>query len=185
MLELFMIAVGVAMDAFAVAICKGLSMTKMSWKNAFITGFYFGSFQALMPLFGYLLGSHLHNNILSYEHWISFFLLTSIGINMIKNAKEKIDSIDNSFKFYTMLLLAIATSIDALAVGVTFAFLDFNLLFSICFIGTLTFSLSVIGVKIGNMFGVKYKSKAEQMGGIILILIALKILIEYLFSSYF
>lgn len=176
-----MIAVGVAMDAFAVAVCKGLSMPNMSWKNAFITGCYFGGFQAGMPLFGYLLGIYFHNSILYYDHWISFFLLSMIGFNMIKAAKEEIKPLDNSFGFCTMFVLALATSIDALAVGVTFIFLDLNPISSILLIGGFTFFLSIIGVKIGNVFGIKYKSKAERMGGIVLLLIGLKILLEHFF----
>lgn len=179
--ELFVLAVGLSMDAFAVAICKGLSMKKMSWKNAVIAGLYFGGFQALMPAIGYLLGKQFSGLIQSIDHWVAFILLSIIGINMIKEARSEAESLDDSFDIKTMLLLAIATSIDALAVGVTFAFLNVDIVQAVSFIGVITFVFGIAGIKIGNVFGEKFKSKAEMAGGIILILIGLKILIEHLF----
>jgi len=179
--ELFILAVGLSMDAFAVAICKGLSMKKMSWKNAVIAGLYFGGFQALMPTIGYLLGKQFSGLIQSIDHWVAFVLLSIIGINMIKEARSEAESLDDSFDVKTMLLLAIATSIDALAVGITFAFLNVDIVPAVSFIGIITFGFGIAGIKIGNVFGEKYKSKAEMAGGIILILIGLKILIEHLF----
>jgi len=183
--ELFILAVGLSMDAFAVAICKGLCMRKVTIKKAGIVGLYFGIFQAGMPLIGYILGSQFSDKISSIDHWIAFILLSLIGISMIKEALEKneenecsIEEAELSFK--NMSILAIATSIDALAVGVTFAFLKVNIVPAVSFIGVTTLILSMIGVKIGNIFGVKYKSKAELFGGIILILMGIKILLEHL-----
>lgn len=191
--ELFVIAVGLSMDAFAVAICKGLSMDKMSWKNGLITGLYFGGFQAGMPLIGYLLGTGFKDMITSIDHWIAFVLLGIIGANMIKEAFEKGeegdtcdcngncgDKANDSFDFKTMAPLALATSIDALAVGVTFAFLQVDIVPAVSFIGVITFLLATLGVKIGNVFGAKFKSKAELAGGIILIVMGVKILLEHL-----
>lgn len=181
--EMFAIAVGLSMDAFAVSICKGLSMKKMSWKNALIAGLYFGGFQALMPLLGYILGSQFESFITNIDHWIAFGLLVFIGGNMIRESRSKCDCCeteDDSFAFKAMITLAIATSIDALAVGITFAFLKVNIITAISFIGIITFIFGVIGVKIGNVFGTKFKSKAELAGGIVLILIGTKILIEHL-----
>lgn len=181
LIELVILSIGLAMDAFAVSICKGLAMQKMKWKNAIIIGAYFGIFQALMPLIGYFLGINFEKAITNVDHWIAFGLLTVMGINMIKEAysKEKEESND-SIKFKDMLILAIATSIDALAVGITFAFFKVNLVLAITLIGTITFALSVIGTKVGNRFGDKYENKAELVGGIILILLGLKILLEHL-----
>lgn len=179
--ELFILAVGLSMDAFAVSICKGLSMKKMSWKNALIAGLYFGGFQALMPALGYFLGIQFSDMITSIDHWIAFMLLAIIGINMIKESRTESERLDDSFGIKTMLLLAVATSIDALAVGVTFAFLKVNIIPAVTFIGVITFCFGVAGIKIGNVFGEKYKSRAELAGGIILILIGIKILIEHLF----
>ena len=178
-IELFILAVGLSMDAFAVSVCKGLSLGKIKIKHMCIAGLWFGGFQALMPLIGYLLGSNFSELVAKYDHWIAFVLLALIGGNMIKEAlgKEE-DSMDNSMGFKAMLLLAIATSIDALAVGVTFAFLDVSIVPAISFIGVVTFVLSAIGVKAGSLFGYKYKSKAELCGGIILILLGIKILLE-------
>lgn len=182
--ELFLIAVGLSMDAFAVSICKGLSMQKLNLRHALIIGAYFGGFQALMPLAGYLLGVRFQNAITAYDHWIAFILLAVIGGNMIKEAlDEEEESCDASVAFRDMLLLAVATSIDALAVGVTFAFLRVQIIPAITFIGCTTFVLSVAGVKVGTVFGARYKSRAELTGGLILILIGLKILIEHLFYS--
>ena len=181
LIELFLIAVGLSMDAFAVAVCKGLAMPKMSWKGAAIVGLYFGGFQALMPFLGYLLGAGFKDAISAYDHWVAFILLALIGGNMIRESREdEEESLDASLSFRSMVLLAIATSIDALAVGVTLAFLDVPILSSVCFIGVVTFCLSLVGVKAGNVFGCKYKSKAEFVGGLVLILIGLKILLEHL-----
>lgn len=180
--ELFLIAVGLSMDAFAVSICKGLSMQKLNKKHALIIGLYFGGFQALMPFIGYSLGVHFQEAIVAYDHWIAFILLCLIGINMIKESKsDEEESVDASVDFKEMIVLAIATSIDALAIGVTFAFLQVNIAPAVSFIGIITFTLSVIGVKVGNVFGMKYKSKSEFAGGLILVLIGVKILIEHLF----
>lgn len=178
--ELFLIAVGLSMDAFAVSICKGLSMPKMKWKNAILAGVYFGGFQALMPAIGYLLGSQFENVIVNVDHWIAFVLLAIIGINMIREALGEGESLDDSFDAKTMLLLAVATSIDALAVGVTFAFLRVNIVTAVIFIGCTTFVFGVAGIKIGNVFGSRFRAKAQIAGGVILILIGLKILLEHL-----
>ena len=166
-IEIILIGVGLAMDAFAVSICKGLSMPKMEWKKAGIIGMYFGGFQALMPVIGYFLGVGFEDKIKSIDHWIALILLSIIGINMIREAFSAEDEADDKIDFKTMIILAIATSIDALTVGVTFAFLSVNIWFSIVVIGIITFIMSIIGVKIGNVFGDKYKSKAEITGGII------------------
>ncbi len=184
LLEVFIIGVGLSMDAFAVSICKGLSVSKLRFKHILLVGLYFGGFQALMPLIGYGLGVGFRDQIEGVDHWIAFILLAAIGANMIKEALSKEDEEDEesspNFGVKSMLLLAIATSIDALAVGVTFAFLGINILSSIAIIGATTFAISAVGVKIGNIFGAKYKSKAELAGGIILILMGLKILLEHL-----
>jgi len=190
LVEVFIIAVGLSMDAFAVAICKGLSMKNRSIKNAAIVGLYFGAFQAGMPLIGYLLGVQFHDKIVSIDHWIAFVLLGIIGIKMIKESRHEECEIaqvccnkenkDCSICFRNMSVLAIATSIDALAVGITFAFLQVNIAPSVALIGITTFILSMVGVKIGNVFGSIYKSKAEFMGGMILIFMGLKILLEHL-----
>lgn len=179
-LELILIAVGLAMDAFAVSVCKGLSMSKMEWKKAVIIGLYFGGFQALMPLIGYILGVGFEDKIKSIDHWIAFILLVFIGINMIKEAFETKEESNDKIDFKTMIILAIATSIDALAVGVTFAFLNVNIMLAISLIGIITFIISMIGVKIGNVFGDKYETKAELAGGFILIFLGVKILLEHL-----
>lgn len=178
---LFVTAVGLSMDAFAVSICKGLAMKKLSWKKALIIGLWFGGFQALMPSVGYLLGSRFEKYVTSIDHWIAFALLALIGINMIRESLSgEEENANDAVDFKTMLLLAIATSIDALAVGVTYAFLQVQIAPAVSFIGIITFSLSIIGVKIGNVFGLKYKTKAEIAGGIILLLMGTKILLEHL-----
>ena len=178
---LFTIALGLSMDAFAVAICKGLAMNKITFRKSLIVGLWFGGFQGLMPLFGYLLGVQFKDSITAIDHWIAFILLGLIGFNMIREALSKEEEkTSDSLAFKDMLVLAIATSIDALAVGVTFAFLQVNIVPAICFIGVITFTLSIAGVKIGNVFGVRYKSKAELAGGIILILMGTKILLEHM-----
>lgn len=183
LVELFILAIALSMDAFAVAVCKGLSMQTLNKKHAVIVGLYFGAFQALMPVIGYFLGFHFRNAITSIDHWIAFALLSLIGVNMIKEARcsDDEDEMDASVDPKSMLVLAIATSIDALAVGITFAFLQVNLVTAVSFIGIITFVLSIVGVKAGNVFGMAYKSKAELLGGGVLILIGVKILIEHLF----
>jgi putative Mn2+ efflux pump MntP len=178
LLELFVLAVGLSMDAFAVSICKGLSLGKIKAKHMCIAGAWFGGFQALMPLIGYFLGSFFAEAITKYDHWIAFVLLVLIGGNMIKEAFGKEEELNNAMDVKTMFLLAVATSIDALAVGVTFAFLQVQIVPAIIFIGAVTFAFSAVGIKIGSIFGTKYKSKAEFIGGVILILIGLKILLE-------
>ena len=181
LLTLFVTAVGLSMDAFAVAICKGLAMKKLSWKKTLIIGLWFGGFQALMPTTGYLLGKRFEHYVTAIDHWIAFVLLVLIGANMVKESFSKEEESSNdSVDFKTMFLLAIATSIDALAVGVTYAFLQVRIVPAVSFIGIITFTLSIIGVKIGNVFGLKYKSKAELTGGIILIVMGIKILLEHL-----
>lgn len=178
---LFITAVGLSMDAFAVSVCKGLALKKINFKNTCIVGLWFGGFQALMPLLGYLLGSRFKGSVEAIDHWIAFALLFLIGLSMIKEALSKDeDKTDDSLSPKTMFLLAVATSIDALAVGVTYAFLQVAIVPAVSFIGGITFALSVLGVKTGNVFGLRYKSKAELAGGIILILIGLKILAEHL-----
>ena len=178
LLELFILAVGLSMDAFAVSICKGLSLGKIKAKHMCIAGAWFGGFQALMPLIGYFLGSFFAEAITKYDPWIAFVLLVLIGGNMIKEAFGKEEELNNAMDVKTMFLLAVATSIDALAVGVTFAFLQVQIVPAIIFIGVVTFVFSAVGIKIGSIFGTKYKSKAEFIGGVILILIGLKILLE-------
>lgn len=178
--ELFFIAVGLSMDAFAVSVCKGLSVGKVRKKHMLTAGLYFGGFQAIMPLLGYFLGTQFRALIEQCDHWVVFALLTVIGINMIRESRRKADELNSSFSFPSMFPLALATSIDALAVGVTFAFLNVNIVPAVCFIGAITFILSAVGVKIGNVFGLKYKSKAELAGGIVLIVMAVKILLEHL-----
>lgn len=179
--ELFLLAVGLSMDAFAVSICKGLSMSRIPLKKMIITGLWFGGFQALMPLTGYFLGSAFEKYIADFDHWTAFIFLSFIGINMIRESFSKDNQVDSSLGFKIMLAMAVATSIDALAVGITFGLLpDVNIIFAVSFIGIVTFIFSAVGVKIGNSFGMKYRSKAEISGGIILILIGTKILIEHL-----
>ena len=175
--ELFILAVGLSMDAFAVSVCKGLSLGKIKAKHMCLAGIWFGGFQALMPLVGYFLGSFFADVITKYSHWIAFALLAFLGAKMIKESFES-EELDDNMGWKTMLVLAVATSIDASAVGVTFAFLDVNILFAVIVIGVTTFAFSAAGVKIGSVFGEKYKSKAEIAGGILLILIGLKILLD-------
>ena len=180
-LELFILAVGLSMDAFAVAVCKGLAIGKINMKHALIVGLWFGGFQALMPLIGYLLGSSFAEYIAAVDHWIAMILLVLIGANMVRESRDKDpEHADPSLGFKTMLVMAVATSIDALAVGITFAFLEVHILPAVSFIGVVTFLLSALGVKIGSIFGTKYKSKAELTGGIILILLGLKIFLEHM-----
>lgn len=179
-IEIVLIAVGLAMDAFAVAICKGLALGKLKLRHYLIVGAWFGGFQALMPTIGYLLGTTFSEYIQKFDHYIAFILLAIIGGNMVKEsfgcdcgAEE-----EANLKFLGMLMLAIATSIDALAVGVTFAFFDVKIMFAALIIGIITFVIAAAGVKIGNIFGTKYKSKAELAGGSILILLGLKLLLD-------
>ena len=179
--SLFLIAVGLSMDAFAVSICKGLAMKKFSLRKACIVGLWFGAFQAIMPALGYLLGSQFEKYITAIDHWIAFVLLGIIGLSMIREALSKDEeNTSDSLDPKTMFLLAVATSIDALAVGITLAFLQVSILPAVCFIGCITFLLSCIGVKVGSVFGTRYKSKAEIAGGIILIVMGVKILLEHL-----
>lgn len=191
--EIFAVALGVSMDAFAVAICKGMSFKRASIKNALIVALYFGKFQAAMPLIGYFLGSQFSENIVKYDHWLAFILLGAIGANMIKESSNKsceaVEEVavvsgngvlERGLCFKTMLILAIATSIDALAVGITLAFLKVHIVPAVIFIGIITFINTFVGVKIGNVFGVKYKSRAEFVGGIILMAMGTKILLEHI-----
>ena len=181
LIELFLIAVGLSMDAFAVSVCKGLAMPKCTFKKAAIVGLWFGGFQALMPAIGYVLGAQFQEAIASIDHWIAFVLLALIGGNMIHEALDNDEEeADASLDVKTMFLLAVATSIDALVIGITFAFLKVNIIPAVCFIGIVTFIISFAGVKIGNVFGARYKNKAEIVGGVILILLGLKILLENL-----
>ena len=181
LMELFLIAVGLSMDAFAVSVCKGLSVRKATVKHALCVGLYFGGFQALMPLIGYLLGTQFESVITSVDHWIAFGLLAFIGGNMIREAlSREEEKLDDSFSFRTMMTLAVATSIDALAMGVTFAFLRVDIVPAVLLIGATTFVLSAVGLKVGNVFGAKYKARAEQFGGVVLVLMGLKILLEHL-----
>lgn len=180
LLELFIVSVGLAMDAFAVSICKGLSLGKIKMKHMAIAGLWFGGFQALMPAIGYFVGSLFADRIEAVDHWIAFVLLAIIGVSMIKEASQEDDEMDACMDPKCMFVLAVATSIDALAVGVSFAFLRVSIVWSVIFIGVITFMLSAIGVKIGSVFGAKYKSKAEIAGGIVLIIIGAKILLEHL-----
>ena len=180
--EIVLIGVGLAMDAFAVSICKGLSLKKMEWKKAIIIGLYFGIFQALMPLIGYLLGSRFESLITNIDHWVAFVLLVFIGGKMIYEAFHEEDGSYGDLRFKSMLILAIATSIDALAIGIAYAFIygSKNMVLSFSLIGVITFIISVIGVKIGNVFGNKFKNIAEIVGGVILILLQLDTNIRYL-----
>ena len=181
LLELFILALGLSMDAFAVSVCKGLAMPKITLRRTFIVGAWFGGFQALMPAVGYVLGVQFRDKITAVDHWIAFLLLGVIGASMIKEALSgECENESDSLDVRTMFLLAVATSIDALAVGITFAFLKVHIIAAVSFIGVTTFAISAAGVKIGNVFGTKYKSKAELAGGIILILLGLKILLEHL-----
>lgn len=178
---LFATAVGLSMDAFAVSVCKGLAMKKLSWKKAAVIGLWFGGFQALMPTIGYLLGTRFERYVTAFDHWIAFILLSLIGGSMIRDALSgKQEETDDSVSVKAMLPLAVATSIDALAVGVTYAFLKVAIVPAVSFIGAVTLILSAAGVKIGNAFGLKYKARAEISGGVILILMGLKILLEHL-----
>lgn len=178
--ELFIIAVGLSMDAFAVSVGKGLSLRKIKFSHAMSVGLWFGGFQALMPLIGYFMGTAFSSYVSDFDHWVAFFLLGIIGFNMIRDSFEKDDDKhDDNFSFRVMLMLAVATSIDALAVGVSFAFLCIDLWLAVAIIGITTFVFSVAGLKIGNVFGNRYKSKAEFTGGVVLVLMGVKILVEH------
>ena len=185
-IELFLIGVGLSMDAFAVSICQGISMTKIKWGHALTVGLYFGGFQALMPFTGWMLGSQFAGRIQQYDHWAAFVLLVLIGGNMIREAlsgeedEAEDAAIGAGLDHKKLFLMAIATSIDALAVGVTFAFLDTAILPAIGIIGTTTFFISVAGVAVGCWFGARYKKRAEITGGVILVLLGVKILLEHL-----
>ena len=179
-IDILFIGLGLSMDAFAVSVCKGLAMKKMNIKKALVCSLYFGIFQALMPLIGYFLGSGFKNVVSSVDHWIAFVLLGIIGINMIKEAKS-CEAVNDAMDVKTMLTLAVATSIDALAIGVTFAFLKVSIIPAITIIGVTTFVCCFVGVKRGSIFGEKLKTKAEIAGGVVLILMGTKILIEHLF----
>lgn len=183
-LELFLIAVGLSADAFSVSVCKGLNMRKLNLKHAYVIALFFGVFQAVMPLLGYLLGTGFSEYIEKYDHWIAFVLLAFIGGKMaleaIREKDGEAEEKTDTLSIGELTVLAVATSIDALAVGITFAFLKVNILPSVLLIGVTTFALSLGGVLLGNRFGAKYKSKAEIAGGVILILIGLKILLEHL-----
>ena len=180
-LDLVITAIALSMDAFAVAISKGLSTKWVNLKHGLIVGAYFGGFQALMPLIGFFLANSFASYICSFDHWIAFTLLALIGGNMVREALSKEEEeMDDSFAFRAMLPLAVATSIDALATGVTFSVTNTNIWIAIALIGVITFAFSAVGVKIGNIFGAKYRSKAEFVGGIVLVLMGTKILIEHL-----
>ena len=182
--ELFLIGIGLSMDAFAVAICKGLGMERINKRDTLLLALFFGGFQALMPLTGYLLGSRFASYIERWDHWIAFVLLAFIGGNMIRESREQEEEETKhwgSIRYRELFTLAVATSIDALAVGITFALLpDVNVPLAVCLIGITTFLCSAAGLRVGNLFGLRYKAKAELAGGIILILIGLKILLEHL-----
>ena len=177
--ELFVLAVGLSMDAFAVSVCKGLSVGRVRPAHALTCGAWFGGFQALMPLIGWLLGVRLQELIVSIDHWIAFILLCIIGVNMIRGSREEGD-MEVSFSAKAMAPLAVATSIDALAVGVTFAFLQVDIIPAVLFIGVITFALSSAGVWAGSALGEKSRQRAELAGGVILILMGTKILLEHL-----
>lgn len=182
--ELFLIGVGLSADAFSVSVCKGLNMRKLNMVHAYVIALFFGAFQAIMPLIGYLLGTSFSQYIETFDHWIAFALLAFIGGKMVIEAIKEKDGEEeektDTLKIGELVVLAVATSIDALAVGITFAFLNVSIYFAILIIGVTTFALSLGGVLLGNRFGAKYKNKAEIAGGVILILIGLKILLEHL-----
>lgn len=176
--ELFLVAVGLSMDALAISICKGLSVGKIERKHMIIVGLWSGGSQAVMPLLGYLLGTSFQNFVESIDHWISFILLTIIGTHMIKESREDTERMDTTFSAKVMFPLAIADSIDAFAAGVTFAFMEVHIVSAVLLIGVTTFVLSAFGLKIGSKFGERYKSKAEMLGGIILIIMGVSILVK-------
>lgn len=183
--EMLLLGAGLAMDAFAASICKGLAAPRHRWKDTVLVGLLFGGFQAAMPLAGYFLGIRFASAIQAFDHWIAFVLLAAIGINMIREARDEEceqcqAELNSSFHLKALLPLAVATSIDALAVGIGFAFLQVHILIAVCSIGIITFLLSCIGVELGAAFGSKWKAKAELAGGLVLIFIGTKILLEHL-----
>ncbi len=180
LIELFILAVGLSMDAFAVSVCKGLAMERVTWRRAVVPGLWFGAFQGLMPLLGWLLGSRFAQYITAVDHWIAFALLAILGVNMLREARRADDGeADASLGVKTMLAMAVATSIDALAVGITFAFLTVDIVPAVCFIACVTFVISTLGVKVGALFGDRFQAKAEALGGIILIVLGVKLLLEH------
>lgn len=183
-IDLFFTAIALSMDAFAVSVSKGLSVRRVRLRHGLITGAYFGGFQALMPLLGFLLADAFADYIKRYDHWIAFALLALIGANMLREALSKEETEENaSFGAKTMLPLALATSIDALATGVSFAVTKTDIWLAVSITGVTTFLFSAVGVKVGNAFGLKYKAKAELIGGAILILMGVKILLEHLYGA--
>lgn len=181
--SLLLLAIGLSMDAFAVAVCKGLATRDLKWKHMVIVGLWFGAFQALMPTLGYFLGTVFERYITAVDHWFAFILLGLIGCNMIREACSRDccdDEVDASFAFKPMLLMAVATSVDALAAGIPLPSLNVNIVMAASFIGICTFTLSAIGVKVGNLFGKRFKKAAELTGGIILVLLGTQILLEHL-----
>lgn len=180
-IELFFIAVGLSMDAFAVSICKGLALKDVKLRHSVKAGLWFGGFQALMPVIGFFCGYWFKDYISAFDHWVAFILLLLLGAKMIKEAlSDEEETTEAAMDVKNMLLLAMATSIDALAIGITFAFLDVNIWYAVLFIGIITFIFSAVGIKIGSLFGTRFKTKAEIAGGVILILMGLKILLEHL-----
>ncbi|MDO4662937.1 MAG: manganese efflux pump MntP family protein [Tissierellia bacterium] len=179
-IEIFAVSLAVAMDAFAVSICKGLSIRKTNVTHMLKAGLYFGFFQALMPFLGFILGVRFKDLIMNVDHWIALVLLSLIGVNMIKESRSGSCSTDPSMGFKKMITLAIATSIDAMAVGITMSILNVNLIFAISMMGIVTFILSALGIKLGNIFGSRSKTTAEMIGGFVLIIIGVKILLEHL-----
>lgn len=178
--ELLLLAVGLSMDAFAIAVCKGLALDRVTFSRACLVGLWFGAFQAGMPLLGCFLGSHFAVYITAIDHWIAFGLLVTLGVNMLREAVEGETETSADLSVRVMLAMAVATSIDALAVGITFAFLEVQVLPAATLIGSVTFLLSVIGVKLGSLFGAKFRAKAVGLGGILLIILGLKILLEHI-----
>lgn len=179
--SLLLLAIGLSMDAFAVAVCKGLATRELNWKHMIIVGLWFGGFQALMPTLGYFLGAMFEQYITAVDHWVAFILLGLIGANMIRESRScEEEEVDASFAFKPMLLMAVATSIDALAAGIPLPALDVNIIMAAAFIGVCTFTLSAVGVKVGNIFGARFKSAAELTGGVILVLLGTQILLEHL-----
>jgi len=180
LISLLFVSIGLSMDALAVSICKGLSADQITFRHCALTGLYFGSFQTLMPLTGYLLGSGFSDRISQLDHWIAFLLLSVIGIKMLSDARRGDDGIDASFSIHSMLPLALATSIDALAVGTGFALLNISLFPTIALIGAITFLLSALGVRLGSLFGNRFRALPQLIGGIILLMMGIKILIEHM-----
>ena len=177
--ELLLLAVGLSMDAFAVSVCKGLAMDRVTWGRACIPGIWFGAFQGLMPLLGWLLGARFAGYITAVDHWIAFGLLSVLGVNMLLEARKGPEEADPSLSWRTMLAMAVATSIDALAVGITFAFLTINVVPAAAFIACVTFLCSSVGVKLGGLFGSRLQSRAQVLGGVILVFLGVRILLEH------